>query len=333
MPTLPPAYISLDSSNDGILPTVDVIPESQHTPGSPTPDPDLDDAILVAVLTGDIRGAVTQVYFLSYSTFPLVTHTTLSVTQPTSNVPILQDTPRTTDGLKPHISLSNLSLHSPSTIVGTPFDVSPRFEYPFPESSTEHDSPMISPFIPPSASVYVQHNTVALGIPPPHSLPPFFPPPHNHQYHHRNSLPTHLKLVHRDPPVPPGLVAKKRGSINVVPESLGSIQQRRSTAAMSGGDKEKKSVEVVKINADGAETQGSGDPSPSLYEEKEVPIDREPGRTPSTSECNAGPPYLCDGARTMTATMISTEAGTGTGTGTGTGNSLHVNSVYTNDVS
>lgn len=46
--------------------------------------------------------------------------------------------------MKPHLSLANLSLHSPSSIVGTPFDVEPRFEYPFPPSSGGTDGDSIS---------------------------------------------------------------------------------------------------------------------------------------------------------------------------------------------
>ncbi|KAF9016609.1 hypothetical protein BDZ89DRAFT_1075451 [Hymenopellis radicata] len=35
-----------------------------------------------------------------------------------------------------HVDLTDLKLHSPSEIIGTPFDVDPRFEYPFPEPSS-----------------------------------------------------------------------------------------------------------------------------------------------------------------------------------------------------
>ena len=37
-------------------------------------------------------------------------------------------------------ALTNIKLHSPSTIIGTPLDPSSRFEYPFPSPQLEHGS-------------------------------------------------------------------------------------------------------------------------------------------------------------------------------------------------
>ena len=64
MPSVPPTYISLDRSSDAIsgLPIVDVLPDRQHTPNSPTPDPDLADGILVV---DDSVGAITNVRVFS----------------------------------------------------------------------------------------------------------------------------------------------------------------------------------------------------------------------------------------------------------------------------
>lgn len=63
MPTVPPTYISLDHSHG--LPSIDVIPDSGFdSASSPTPDPDLDDGMLVPVTTGDGVGAITSVSFI-----------------------------------------------------------------------------------------------------------------------------------------------------------------------------------------------------------------------------------------------------------------------------
>ena len=71
MPAVPPTYISCDSGSDNILPTVDVIPEGQYSPTSPTPDPDLDDCVQVP---GDTLGAVTEVSFLIFHSLTKANH-------------------------------------------------------------------------------------------------------------------------------------------------------------------------------------------------------------------------------------------------------------------
>jgi len=100
----------------------------------------------------------------------------------------------------------NLSLHSPTQIVGTPFALGPsKFEYPFPAPNSEG-----SPSIPAQ-----NNNNLSLEFP----VPTTFPPP-NSRY-----SPTHPKLraVASNPPVPPGLVKKKHRW------SFGLLTRRKSS--------------------------------------------------------------------------------------------------------
>lgn len=103
--------------------------------------------------------------------------------------------------LKPRLDLSDLSLHSPSSILGTPFDVSPRFEYPFPPSSTsaESDAPWTSLNV--ITSPFMTYSSAFLPTLPP-SLPISRPEARCHS-------PTHSKLQPRDVPIPPTLVKKR----------------------------------------------------------------------------------------------------------------------------
>ncbi len=101
-----------------------------------------------------------------------------------------------------HLGIGDLTLHSPSSIVGTPFDVSPKFEYPFPPSMPDHQS-TVSSIHATSSSSATFPAMPAIG---PHSL--IFPTSQPHQ--HRDSFSaTHFKLQHRDPPVPPRLSTKE----------------------------------------------------------------------------------------------------------------------------
>ncbi|GJE96226.1 hypothetical protein PsYK624_124200 [Phanerochaete sordida] len=205
MPTVPPTFVSLDS-DDELFHHPAVITDDADCLSGPTPDPDFDEGILVPVVIGDGVGAVT-----SHEHFaPKVASKPIS--------------------MKPRLDLSDLSLHSPSSIVGTPFDVSPRFEYPFPPSgsSAEADSyppslnRMMSPFLVPYHSAFLP------ALPPP--LPLSRPEARSHS-------PTHPKLQHRDPPVPPTL-AKKRWSNTIsgpifAQESRPAHSRKRSRSTMS----------------------------------------------------------------------------------------------------
>lgn len=77
--------------------------------------------------------------------------------------------------------LTNIKLHSPSTIVGTPLDPSARFEYPFPSPKLEYESKNPSfhprhsnyfPVGPPSCAkqrqshVHPNHDVVEVPVPP-----------------------------------------------------------------------------------------------------------------------------------------------------------------------
>ncbi|KZT73169.1 hypothetical protein DAEQUDRAFT_762516 [Daedalea quercina L-15889] len=125
MPTVPPTFVPVAPYDDAIpghaafpVPGVlDHIDRHDAAPG-PTPDPEFDDFTLVPMESGH---AVT-------STGP-------------SRPPASPSPPR-----KPRLSLGPLSLHSPSTaIVGTPFDLSPRFEYPFPSLASSTSASAVDP--------------------------------------------------------------------------------------------------------------------------------------------------------------------------------------------
>lgn len=171
----------------------------------PTPDPELDDVMLIP---GDAVG-------------PTGTHLD-------DNVP--PSSRATTSRPRRLPSLSNLVLHSPSSIVGTPLDPAARFEYPFPPSS-EGSSPELeniyspslaySPFLSPGPSRF--HHVPVPAIPlltPSFSTPVFTtnPPALSLPHFHLSSLPSraHKKKTHprlspmpREPPVPPRLAQKR----------------------------------------------------------------------------------------------------------------------------
>ncbi|KAI0703800.1 hypothetical protein BC835DRAFT_1410531 [Cytidiella melzeri] len=197
MPSVHPAYISLDKKS--VLSAIDVLDQ-----GSPT-TPDADFAVEVVNQNG-----------------------VGTLTSTTDSDATYQDKARASKTFKPHLCLSNLSLHSPHSFVGTPFDVSPRFEYPFPPT-TGRDTGIITPsparhpttttpFAP--TSLYV-HGTVTLGQSPLALNRPG-----------RSFSPTHPKLATRDAPVPPGLAAKKRPSVSSMIVSMNQ-QRKRSRSAVS----------------------------------------------------------------------------------------------------
>ncbi|KAJ3795856.1 hypothetical protein GGU11DRAFT_746688 [Lentinula aff. detonsa] len=124
--------------------------------------------------------------------------------------------------------LSDLSLHSPSNIVGTPFTVnSVPYEYPFPPNAQSSDA-IFPPLTPPSllsASLSLSGPTVALS-----TSSPFGPDA-------RSYSPTHPKMRPVDPPVPPGLVKKRqRWSLTLTrrENSFGSQTSEGSTSSGTG---------------------------------------------------------------------------------------------------
>jgi len=140
------------------------------------------------------------------------------------------------------LPIPELALHSPSTIIGTPFATDSPFEYPFPDNSNSTTSRDALPFIsslnslspsssfPPlsSGSSLTLSSSSSSQSPPltitPPSVSPLahFPPdlPQNYS-------PTHPKLRPGNPPVPPGLI-KKRQRWN-----LGLLRRRGSSGASS----------------------------------------------------------------------------------------------------
>ncbi|KAH8100763.1 hypothetical protein BXZ70DRAFT_126442 [Cristinia sonorae] len=195
MPTVPSTF--QDSSVGVVLPGVADQITALDIPNSPTPDPDLDDLVLLPVVTGDPLGAITSV-----SNDRTPAHLTREP--------------------KPRLSLSDLTLHSPSSgILGTPFDISePRFEYPFPESTPD---PVVYG---PSFPAFSTHIPVFASS---SQLPPV-----STSWGKLDSSkmfsPTHPKLQARDPPVPPGLVNKKRWSMNAnVPPPQAPTRARSPT--------------------------------------------------------------------------------------------------------
>lgn len=121
---------------------------------------------------------------------------------------------------KPSLVIEDLSLHSPSSIVGTPFDVSPRFEYPFPSDIPE-PPPTVLPI---HASLAIQFsafpNTTTVASP---TLTLSNPPPRES----RGFLATHPKLQTREPPIPPGL-SKKRWSLSMSAPGRPRLRTRSS---------------------------------------------------------------------------------------------------------
>ncbi|KAI0714267.1 hypothetical protein C8T65DRAFT_738734 [Cerioporus squamosus] len=186
MPTVPStSCVPVDSRVSVPLSTPDLLAPEDNSSG-PTPDPDTDDIVL---LPADVGNVVSQDSIESTPPQPII---------------------------RPRIELSDLVLHSPSSIVGTPFDLSPRFEYPFPppgcppqvsyhdydgmfSQSGMHSSPLATfPSVPP-LSAPVNMPSVPYGGAIPAKV----------KSDARSFSPTHIKLNSRDPPVPPGLVKRR----------------------------------------------------------------------------------------------------------------------------
>ncbi|KAI0671695.1 hypothetical protein C8Q78DRAFT_991269 [Trametes maxima] len=220
MPTVPHTYgVPVDSfvSAPGVslLTQADILSVEERTSG-PTPDPDTDDVVLLPADQGN------------------------AVSQPS----LEQALPQTI--VKPRIDLGSLNLHSPSSIVGTPFDISPRFEYPFPAPACPPSYPSIygfDPVVPTYPLTAPMASRPSIAPPIPLTLPPAAlgggALPGRARGESRSFSPTHPKLQPRDPPVPPSLAKKRKltkpaandvgpspagrpraGSTNNVPERL-----------------------------------------------------------------------------------------------------------------
>ncbi|PIL35621.1 hypothetical protein GSI_02349 [Ganoderma sinense ZZ0214-1] len=182
MPTIPPTCVPLDPLTSIALPDPDFF-SGEGLVNGPTPDPDDDDVMFVQPDSG------------------MVSQDSLSQCPPQAIA-------------KPHnVDPASLILHSPSSIIGTPFDPSPRFEYPFPTSAAPADIIQeLEPIVP---SFHLISPAPAFpSIMPPLPLPGSLPlmtvtvSPVKSRPETRNFSPTHPKLQARDPPVPPGLKHK-----------------------------------------------------------------------------------------------------------------------------
>ncbi|PCH42375.1 hypothetical protein WOLCODRAFT_137874 [Wolfiporia cocos MD-104 SS10] len=176
MPTVPPTSVPRTTLCDEplLVPGGHLLGLHTSRTGAPTPDPELDDVDLVSSESGN---AVT----------------TAAEDQP----PVAASGPGA--HAKPRLTLDNIVLHSPSSILGTPFDLSPRFEYPFPEHASAPD-PFLSPALSHSSPLpMIVSPLVALGFPV--GVAPVGA---------RGYSAMHPRLHACEPPVPPGLAAKKR---------------------------------------------------------------------------------------------------------------------------
>ena len=159
-----------------------------------------------------------------------------STAPPSSSRTSRQPSPAASPSRSSHPPLGKLSLHSPSSIVGTPFDLSPRFEYPFPSpSSASTASPSVydrdgvpSPYghvpfgayghghVPGWAGFPVSASLPDLSVTASQAAgPPYAFAPHGHPWAmgpgaHRAQNPMHPKLRLREPPIPPSLAKKRR---------------------------------------------------------------------------------------------------------------------------
>ena len=111
----------------------------------------------------------------------------------------------------PHLDLThNIPLHSPTPIVGTPFDVNANYEYPFPPDHNSHPSSSV-PSIQSPISTSRPPSTCSLHMlsnsPPPHTAKSTSPPPVSSSYTYPRA---HPKMRPHEPPVPPGLITKRR---------------------------------------------------------------------------------------------------------------------------
>ncbi|RDX57342.1 hypothetical protein OH76DRAFT_1550616 [Lentinus brumalis] len=185
MPTVPSSCVPVASHVSDPLSDPDYLASDDHSSG-PTPDPDTDDCVLIPA---DVGNAVSQHSIESTPPQPIV---------------------------RPRIELDTLVLHSPSSIVGTPFDPSPRFEYPFPAPGC---TPQFGNDYDPMHTQGTMFSSSSHAAYP--SVPPLAAPanassityggavPSKVKVDVRGFSPTHIKLNPRDPPVPPRL-AKRR---------------------------------------------------------------------------------------------------------------------------
>ncbi|KAH9902988.1 hypothetical protein C8Q73DRAFT_785597 [Cubamyces lactineus] len=285
MPTVPSQCVPVDSYSSLSEAAIFGVGADERVAG-PTPDPDTDDVVLVPVEQGN---AVSQ--------------------ELPENAP-----PRSS--VKPgRIDLGNLHLHSPSSIVGTPFDISPRFEYPFPPTTCSPPFPSFFEFDPLMSSFpYPALSGSYSSAPPvvsPVSMPSYPLPPiavglsGRTRAETRMFSPTHPRLQPRDPPVPPSLAKKRRlhhnqtSATDVAPPlakagpavfrpragSLSSIPEQLQRLARAGGGEDRGRGAEPAVDR----CQGEKDRSQSLdVRRRRIPLERHPSDVTVVDQLDSG---------------------------------------------
>ncbi|KAJ3511969.1 hypothetical protein NLJ89_g3797 [Agrocybe chaxingu] len=212
-----PDVIDLDSQKTKQPDKVDTQIASDPTPSDPAePTPAISTSI-----TPEIQDSTPTVPVLPVETPPA---TKPAISRPTS--------PRHTLTMPTLTNLAELTLHSPSSqIVGTPFATnSTRFEYPFPDSSSNPSSVSGSPPSTSSATLTNFNHSMTPGIVSGNPFSSLSSSPSASQISYPHIEPptagvTHpkLKAPATNPPIPPSLVKKR-------PKwSLGFLGRRRSS--------------------------------------------------------------------------------------------------------
>ncbi|EIN04014.1 hypothetical protein PUNSTDRAFT_47797 [Punctularia strigosozonata HHB-11173 SS5] len=174
MPTVPPVPVAPSPQPIELLAnaTPDILPDDGDDRNDPTPDPETDDVVMMPAITGES------------------TAISISGRRRTDFVDASDES-----------KLSSIKFHSPSSILGTPFESESRFEYPFPSSdgaSTSSDSTVVSPlsdrmeWATPASSTNLPSPPITLGLP---ALPALTASPAPHRVPMPHPLALHLSTL------------------------------------------------------------------------------------------------------------------------------------------
>ncbi|EPT05618.1 hypothetical protein FOMPIDRAFT_1013333 [Fomitopsis schrenkii] len=252
MPTVPPTFVASAAYHHGVPTVPGPAPfsvgsfldrERDDAASGPTPDPDTEDFAIVPMENGNAVTEPGPERPPAHSSAAALSgpHTSRQSSPPARNS---------------RFSLGALSLNSPSSaIIGTPFDLSPRFEYPFPSSAStdvassvfDHDS-VPYPYGHPLFGAYGHRHVLGwAGLPVSSSLPnlsstagfPIAAPPGHPSVMgpgaQRIQVPTHPKLSLREPPIPPSLTRKRyiMREQEIEPRSEANLNQRRGVSGIT----------------------------------------------------------------------------------------------------
>ncbi|KAL0945397.1 hypothetical protein HGRIS_000891 [Hohenbuehelia grisea] len=178
------------------------------------------------------------------------------------------------------VSLSDLDLHSPSQIIGTPFAVnSSRFEYPFPETSSPSSQ---------SSSSFSQSPQV-LSSSFPYSSTPISPPlsgtsPPSFTSYFQSKL-----RLDKEPPMPPSLAKKRfRWSMGLLGRRKESYESQKSEdsvdSAASGASLD--SMLLANIDSASAKPQESALPDAIADAQADPAHDKQAGKAPSVHDAD-----------------------------------------------